>query len=373
MKVLFLDQFSELGGAQRALLELLPALAERKWGACVAAPGGGPLHEQAARLGASTARLPVGFYGLGRKASRDYLRFLADQPLLATYIRRLGAREGVDLIYVNGPRVALAAAIAARGRKPVVFHCHSRIHPRGASAAVAVALRWASAKSLACSEFAAAPLRRKGCEIRTVYYGVPELWRLRPARSGEWRIGLIGRISPEKGQLDFLAAARMIADQIPACRFLIAGAPLFSTRSGEDYAHRVQQAAARLPVELTGWQADVADMLARLDLLVVPSAGEEATPRVILEAYAAGVPVVAYRAGGIPEVVEEGRTGFLVEPRPEALAERITALVRAGRGALAELGAAARRLWRERFNVERYQSEVISLLEAFHQHPKKQS
>lgn len=373
MKVLFLDQFSELGGAQRALLELLAALAERNWEACVAAPAGGPLFEQAARLGASTAQLPLGFYGLGRKAARDYVRFLADQPRLAACIRRLMRREGADLVYVNGPRVALAAAIAARSSHPVVFHCHSGIHPHAASAFVALGLRWASAKCLACCEFVAAPLRRRGCEVRTVYYGVPNLRRPRPARSGGWRIGLIGRISPEKGQLDFLAAAGMVAVEVPECRFVIAGAPLFSTGSSEDYARRVQQAAAGLPVELMGWQADVAEVLARLDLLVVPSAGDEATPRVILEAYAAGVPVIAYRSGGIPEVVDEGRTGFLVDPAPEALAERITALVRDGRGALAELGAAARRLWRERFTVEQYQCEVISSLEAFHQSPEKQS
>lgn len=372
MKILFLDQFSDLGGAQRALLELLPALAMRNWEACVAAPGQGPLLEQAARLGASTAQLPVGSYGLGRKAARDYVRFLADQPRLAACIRRLMRRERADLIYVNGPRVALAAAIAARSSQPVVFHCHSRIHPRAAATVVAMALRSALAKGLACSEFVAAPLRRRGCQMRTVYYGVPDLRRPRPARSGGWRIGLIGRISPEKGQLDFLAAARIVADEVPECHFVIAGAPLFSARSSEDYACHVQQAAARLPVELTGWQADVGEVLACLDLLVVPSAGDEATPRVILEAYAASVPVVAYRSGGIPELVGEGQTGYLVDPAPEALAERITVLVRAGRGALSELGAAARRLWRERFTVERYQCEVISSLEAFHQRPEKQ-
>jgi len=371
MKILFLDQFAEVGGAQRALLELLPALAERNWRACVAAPRDGPLLEQAMRLGASAALLPVGPYGLGRKSARDYVRFLADQPRLAVLVQRLIAREKADLVYINGPRLAAAAAVAARGRRPVVFHCHSRIHPRGASAAVALALRWAAATVLACSEFAAAPLRRSGRQMRVVYYGVPDLKRPRPARSGGWRIGMIGRISPEKGQLDFLAAAKMIARQAPDCRFVICGAPLFSTGSSELYAQRVRRAAAGLAVELAGWQADVAEVLARLDLVAVPSASFEATPRVILEAYAAGVPVVAYRAGGIPEVVEDGRTGFLVDPAPEALAERITTLLGSGRGVLDELGANARRLWCERFTVERYRSEVISLLEALYENPQQ--
>lgn len=372
MKVLFLDQFAELGGAQRALLELLPALAARNWQACVAAPGEGPLLAEAGRLGFPTALLPVGPYGLGRKTPRDYARFLGDQPRLAARIRRLIAHEHADLVYVNGPRLAVAAAVAARGRRPLVFHSHSRIHPRGASAAVALALRWAAAAGVACSEFVAAPLRRRGCRMRTVYYGVPDLKRPRPARSAEWRIGLIGRISPEKGQLDFLKAASLIAPKAPQCRFVICGAPLFSAGPTDPYEHRVRRAAAGLPVELPGWQADVAGVLARLDLVVVPSARDEATPRVILEAYAAGVPVVAYRAGGIVEVVDEGESGFLVDPAPEALAERITTLLRGGRAALEQLGENARRLWRERFTVERYRSEMTSLLEALHQRPQQQ-
>jgi len=106
MKILFLDQFAEVGGAQRALLELLPALAERNWRACVAAPRDGPLLEQAMRLGASAALLPVGPYGLGRKSARDYVRFLADQPRLAVLVQRLIAREKADLVYINGPRLA---------------------------------------------------------------------------------------------------------------------------------------------------------------------------------------------------------------------------------------------------------------------------
>ena len=64
-------------------------------------------------------------------------------------------------------------------------------------------------------------------------------------------------------------------------------------------------------MEFAGWVDDIYACMAQLDLLLVPSAGHEATTRVILEAFAAGLPVIAFASGGIPEVVEDGVTGLL--------------------------------------------------------------
>src|SRR5437879_2331964 len=108
------------------------------------------------------------------------------------------------------------------------------------------------------------------------------------------------------------------------CRFIICGAPLFSDAAAARYFERVREAAAGLPFEFSGWCDDVGAALSQLDLLVVPSAPGEATTRVILESYAAGVPVVASSSGGIPEIVSDGETGFLVPPgNPTRLAAKI--------------------------------------------------
>ena len=72
-------------------------------------------------------------------------------------------------------------------------------------------------------------------------------------------------------------------------------------------------------------------MFAKLDLLVVPSTPADSTPRVIIEAFSAGVPVVAFAAGGIPEIVRDGQTGFLASDfTAEALAARIRQRLRHG-------------------------------------------
>jgi glycosyltransferase involved in cell wall biosynthesis len=186
---------------------------------------------------------------------------------------------------------------------------------------------------------------------------------MRKAPGGGFHIGVVGRIAPEKGHADFLLAARLLNETLPNCRFVICGEALFADRVSEEYRQTLDKLAEGLPVEFLGWRDDVYEVLGRLDLLVVPSTREPATTRVVLEAYSCGLPVVAYPTGGIPEVLTDEQTGFLVQPMsPQALAERILALVLQHPerlGAAAEAGSA---LWRERFGIERYQFEVIEIL-----------
>ena len=96
--------------------------------------------------------------------------------------------------------------------------------------------------------------------------------------------------------------------------------------ASQDYERDVRAAATGLPVEFAGWAANVYDALENIDVLLVPSAPHEATTRVILEAFAAGVPVVAFPSGGIPEILpasslahsvsRDGGHGVRAETRP---------------------------------------------------------
>jgi glycosyltransferase involved in cell wall biosynthesis len=180
---------------------------------------------------------------------------------------------------------------------------------------------------------------------------------------GDFRIGVVGRIAPEKGHADFLQAARLLNEALPNCRFVICGEALFADPVSREYRQTLDELARGLPVEFLGWRDDVYEVLSRLDLLVVPSTREPATTRVVLEAYSCALPVVAYPTGGIPEVLSDGETGFLVTPmEPDALAERILTLVLREPERLERAAAAGLKLWRERFGVERYQLDVIKVL-----------
>lgn len=126
----------------------------------------------------------------------------------------------------------------------------------------------------------------------------------------------VGRLNPEKGHRYLLESAQIVCRQIPNLRVLIVGeGPL-----RPELEEMIRALDLGTVVTLLGWQDNVASLMVTSDLLVLPSI-RESFGLVILEALAVGVPVVSTRVGGVPEVIQAGETGFLVEPRdPEALA-----------------------------------------------------
>jgi glycosyltransferase involved in cell wall biosynthesis len=354
MNILFLDQFSDLGGAQLCLIDLLPAIREEGWNAVVAAPGDGKLFPACERSGCVTHRLDLGPYHSGRKSLGDVLRFAADVPVAARRIRKLMKQHAIDLVYANGPRVVLPAA-AAVGATPLIFHCHSFISQRYQAALINASLRHCRSRMIACCNFVARPFVGHNPEI--VFNGVADQARQRSLRDHS-RIGIIGRISPEKGQAEFLRAAHALLKRVPDCRFVICGAA-----SDRRYEQEVRRLASGLPVEFTGWRDDVGDVLSKLDLLVVPSAFTEATARVIPEAFSAGVLVAAHNAGGIQEIVTHGENGFLMDSlEPGALAEACVQALAADRTRICQQ---ARRCFEDRFTLPRFRSGVLGAIRSF--------
>lgn len=353
MKVLFLDQFSELGGAQRCLLDLLPGVEERGWSFGAALPEGGPLLDMVRARGAGVREIPCGPYRSGSKSVSDSVRFLRDLRLQVKLLRT----EQADLVYVNGPRLLAAGAIAFGGRAPVLFHAHSLV-PAGPQAWLA---NWGVDRSdamvMACTRAVAPRVRSE--KLRMVANGTPDIG-FRERAFSRWRIGIIGRIGPEKGQAEFLRAAAIVAAEFSDVRFIVCGAPdLFSAR----YMEAVQKLAAGLPVDFLGWREDVGAVLAGLDVLVIASAAE-GMPRVLLEAFSAGVPVIAFPVGGIPEVITDGETGFLVQDRSAtALAARIREVMMVGAPLLQRVASNARREWERHYTVERYRENVTELMD----------
>ena len=360
MKILVLDQFSVPGGAQQALLETLPAFRGRGWQTTVGLPGNGELFGRIQQLGFETAQVSCGPYRSGSKSAIDLCRFAIDTPRLAAQVRRLAA--GMDLVYVNGPRLLPGVALAGV-EAPVLFQAHSYLPPGGTRELAGRALRRLGASIVAVCEFVAKPwtewVPRE--RVHVIYNGVggpaAPVWR------GAGRVaGCIGRIAPEKGQVEFLQAARFILRSLPDARFVIHGTPLFGEPTAEQYAQRLRAAAAGLPVEFAGWSSDIYTAFAGLDVLLVPSMAQEATTRVILEAFAAGVPVIAFRSGGIPEILDHGRTGWLADSAEQMAALAIEAL---GNPRLAaQVSAAGRLEWERRFTQQRLHRELLDRIEA---------
>ncbi|HWB86667.1 MAG TPA: glycosyltransferase family 4 protein [Bryobacteraceae bacterium] len=357
MKILFLDQFSDLGGAQQCLLDLLPAIQEQGWEAIVAVPGEGRLFAEAERLGAKTQRLRSGPYRSGSKSVADICRFGLELPRLAHSISAIPA----DVLYVNGPRLLPAASRAAGQRIPLIFHAHSYLGKAYAARLARHALQRSRAVVIGSCHFVLQPLQ--ACLENLETHVVPVAARApgvqsQRSRGPKTRIGLIGRISPEKGQAEMLRAARLLADA--EIEWVICGAPLMGA---DDYHAAVRRLAEGLRVEWMGWRDDVHEVLATLDLLVVPSAPGEATTRVIPEAFAAGVPVIATSSGGIPEIVQHGENGYLAgSATPEDLARAVREFLAKPEKEIARIIACGRATWERNHRLEAFRGAIVTVL-----------
>jgi glycosyltransferase involved in cell wall biosynthesis len=362
MKILFVDQFSEPGGGQLALLDVIDGVEQRGWASVVMAPGFGALPTQSSRRGIPVVPLPLSPMSNGCKSAGDLLKFVSELPGLKVALQRAVDEHGADLVYVNGPRVLPAATDLG---VPVLFHAHSYVNGIVPRWLAARAIRRASATVIAASQFVARQFENtESARIRVVHNGAPDLssgTRNSDARPGKFRIGMVGRIAREKGQLDFVRAARLMGGD--AARFTIYGDALFSK---PEYARLVNAEAATGQVEFQGWREDVASIYRELDILAVPSFNREASTRVIMEAFSAGVTVVAYPSGGIPEIVEHGRTGMLTEtPKFESLAASLGQLL-ADRSKMLALSQAGRAEWTKRFTREGFQDSVCEVIASLH-------
>jgi glycosyltransferase involved in cell wall biosynthesis/SAM-dependent methyltransferase len=159
--------------------------------------------------------------------------------------------------------------------------------------------------------------------VRIVENGV-DLEHFRPgsrvAGTGMLHVGYIGRLSPEKNPIGFIELAEELGLQVPGTRFSLYGdGPLTN-----DVQQRVATSPLGEHLVYRGLASDVRDALHGIDVLVVPSK-LDGRPNIIMEASACGVPVIAARVGGIPDLIEDGRNGILASPNEIS---RMVALLR---------------------------------------------
>jgi glycosyltransferase involved in cell wall biosynthesis len=174
-------------------------------------------------------------------------------------------------------------------------------------------------------------------------------------------IGLFSQLVVHKGALDFVAAAHRAAGDSQAC-YLIAG------QGPDDFVARVRRAIADGPaasrIRLVPPQSEIWSLLAAVDAVAVTTLWPDPLPRVVMEAMAAGLPVVGYRGGGVPEMVEDGETGLLCEPGDVDGLTAIFARVAADAALRERMGDAGSRRVREKFSIGRHVDQMEQVLRA---------
>jgi glycosyltransferase involved in cell wall biosynthesis len=312
----------EVGGAERHVVDLAVALGREGYEVTVACSIGGGLSEPL-----EEANVPV-------RPLLDKLVKRRVSVAFARELRRLIREERFDLVHAHIYASATAAAIAVLGTGvPLVVTEHTEALWQGRRE------RWASRRVYRRAEHIIAvssAIRKRLIErdavpperITVIHNAVIPAPDTSPSSlPGDVRegplVGVVARLQPEKGVADFLRAAACVCAAVPDARFLVAGdGPL---------REELLALAGRLgfgePVRFLGYRADARALIGLLDVLVVPSL-TEGTPLIVLEAMAAGIPVVASAVGGIPDQIRHNKEGLLVPAGdPAALAEALLELL----------------------------------------------
>lgn len=296
-------------------------------------------------------------------------------------LARLFAEKRYDIVHTHTSKAGYVGRLAAaRAGSPIIVHTpHGNIFDGYFSGLLTQAFIWmerhAAGKSDCIIELTPGGVeeslaRKIGIreKYRVIFSGIDcspyETAAARRAATrealgvgpGEFLVGGIGRLEPIKGFTYFVAAAKAVAERVPGARFVLIGQGAL----GE--ALRAQAAPLGGRFRFLGLREDVPDLAAAMDVLVVPSLNE-GMGRVILEAGAAGTPVVASAVGGIPEVVEDSRTGVLVPAKsPESIAEAVAALLEEP-ARLEGMGRAARAFVVPAFGLDEMVVRIESLYE----------
>ncbi|MFN2582566.1 MAG: glycosyltransferase [Candidatus Dormibacteria bacterium] len=316
-RILLVCDSLEMGGAERHVVGVATALRARGHDVAVACSTAGMLADAVREDGVEVHVL--GDRLVKRSSDRGY----------RDWLRNLGARLEPDIIHAHMHASAIAAADLSKTiGVPLVVTEHSEATWRDAVA-------WSDigdvyAQSTAIITVSEAIAQRLGAatgvdteRIHVIRNGlnfgaVPRsaLSRHLPCRN---MVGVVARLLPEKGVDVFLRAAARLTQVRPRMCFVVVG-------DGPERG-ALQELADELGIRSTvgflGPRAEAVSTIQRLDVLCVPSRSE-GTPLVVLEAMAAGTPIVASNVGGIPEQVKHQHEALLVPPEDdEALAEQI--------------------------------------------------
>lgn len=368
--VLYVHHTAILGGAEQSLVELLTGLDRTVWAPVAVLPGAGPLRDALASHG-----IPVEHAPLGRVYKTLNPRRLGAYAAQSLRVSRALARIVVvhrpDLVHANSTIAHLWAARMAR-RSGLATVWHVRDLQRRPRVERPLALLTDAIVSISRAvDGTIASLVRPGMIRRVVHNGLDAARFAAAAEPGAFRRTL--GISPEvpllvcacqlvpwKGVDVLLDAFALVRQTHPTAHLAVVGEDAFGVN--RDYVARLNRQAANLRgcVTLTGYRADMATVFGDAAVVVVPSLAEP-FGRVVLEAMALSRPVVGTAAGGLPEVVVDGRTGLLVPPGDAgALAGAIERLL-ADRGLRAQLGAAGLRRVRERFSSAAHAAQIQDL------------
>ena len=336
-RILLFDHTAVLSGGELALLSLVSQLDQRLYEPIVLIGQPGPLVDRMQHLVATHV---LELDARVKDTRKDVMgwRTVVDPAKMwasATYVFRLAGKFNelrADVVHTNSLKSDLLGGLAAKmAGLPLIWHIRDRIAddylPRRVVQVFRRLCRILPNRIIANSRSTLATLHLPNAQHSYVISSGFNTDRFREAgqrteslaaalSSGlPIRIGVVGRISPWKGQEIFIRAAQQVHEAFPDTQFFIIGAPLFGEQEFETSLHAlVEECHLGAAVHFTGFREDVATAIGELHILVHASTIAEPLGQVIAQGMAARKPVVATIGGGPSEIVSDRETGLMVPP-----------------------------------------------------------
>jgi len=329
------------GGVERGTVDLAKHLLQ-KGHKSVVVSAGGPLAGDLTSMGVIHYALPV--------HSKSPWAILHSIRALTQIVQR----EAIDVLHARSRVPALIGFFVSRKTHvPLVTTCHGFYSKHWLSRMMG----WGKIVIVASHIIGKRMRDDFGVpypKIRLIHRGVNlEEFKYQEAQTRDpVIIGMVGRLTPIKGHPLFLKAMARVARVMPNVKIQIIGdAPKLQYK--EELSALTRRLGLSQTVEFLGTRYDIPALMSHMTVLVAPSVGEEAFGRVVIEAGASGVPVVATRMGGLVDVVEDERNGLLVPPDdPKLLAEAVLRILRDPVWA-GHLAKSLRRKVEEEFGLEK--------------------
>jgi glycosyltransferase involved in cell wall biosynthesis len=347
VRALYVNHTALVSGSERSLLSLLAGLPDSVQ-AHVASPPG-PLVQAVEELGIPVSSI-TGTAGSLRLHPAYTPRAIGELSLAALQVRRAARRHRADVVHANSIRAGIELGLARVAPAVSIVHIRDCLPP-GAVTTATMRLIGATATTVVANSHYTAGLVRDaapGARLEVVHPAL-DLAHFDPARIDRAAVrarlaetgargmllGVVAQLSPWKGQDTAIEALEILREQGVDAHLLIVGSAKFVARStrfdNEAYVARLHRLVADTGLEANvswlGEHKDVRELVRALDVLLLPSE-EEPFARAVIEAMALEVPVLATNVGGPPEIIREGREGYVLAPgEPAAWARAVRRVV----------------------------------------------
>lgn len=343
--IVFLDQYPGLSGGQRVLLNITREFSGNGYNCIVVLPSKGLFSAELKERKIETIIFPMGYYSITGKNILDFINYGLRLPFLIFLLLRLLKKRKIDIVYANGARTFIWAAIACGLRKtPLFWHVHSIFKKPGTLWPIIFFAKSRQVKKIfVVSKSAAGPLKNIEAKLEIMYNAVkiPSeqkkeniLKKEYPDLENCFLAGTAGILEEWKNQKDLISAAKYIRDSgNNNISFFIIGDSLYAEPSKQKYKNKLKRltliAGMENKIIFTGLRSDIQEVMSSLDVLVIPSMEPDPCPMVSLEAASLGVPVIATHFGGAKEIFAENSEALFYKPGDyKALAEKILFLAK---------------------------------------------